>query len=235
MKAIFPLRSIPSFSDLSELHTLQAPAELVSLLMDAQKDQARGQHSIPLPKLQHLTVYPCSLLILPQRYLSSSVIISTLLSRIKSQPRVLYVTDAQMEFTDFTPVARYLSTITTQEEFRGRLRKSLSEAEVVRLTENQKGSVPHIAFDHITHPLLYRFTIRDPDHTPSSLCLWLKLLFPDLKRLTFTCQLDAHMTRDVRIEEATVEWLIRELKKQCPGVDVLLVGKKTYDLHMIHG
>jgi len=40
---------------------------------------------------------------------------------------------------------------------------------------------------------------------------------------------------DVRIEEATVEWLIRELKKQCPGVDVLVVGKKTYDLHMIHG
>jgi len=197
VRAIFPLRSIPSFPDLSKLHTLQAPAELVSLLMGARKDQARGQHSIPLPKLQHLTVYPCSLLILPQSYLPSSVIISTLLSRIKSQSRsvltLTYAMDAQMEFTDFIPVARYLSTITTQEEFRGRLRESLSEAEVARLTEKQKDSVPHITFDHITHLLLYRFTIRYPDHTPSSLCLWLKLLFPDLKRLTFTCKVDVHL------------------------------------------
>ena len=233
VRAIFPLRSIPSFPDLSELHTLQAPAELVSLLMDARKDHARGGHSIPLPKLQHLTVYPCNLLAFPQSYLSSSVIISKLLSRIKSQPRVptlTYAMDAQMEFTDFIPVARYLSTITTQEEFQDRLRKSLDEAEVVRLTENQKDSVPHIAFDHITHLLLYRFTIQYPDHTPSSLCLWLKLLFPDLKRLTFTCQHDAHIIRDVRIEEATVQWLIRELREQCPGVDVLVVGEKTYDL-----
>jgi hypothetical protein len=100
VRAIFPLRSIPSFPNLSDLHTLQAPAELVSLLMDARKDQARGHHSIPLPKLQHLTVYPCSLLIHLQSYLSSSVIISTLLSRIKSQPRLLtltYAMDAQME------------------------------------------------------------------------------------------------------------------------------------------
>ena len=230
---MFPLRSIPSFPDFSELHTLQAPAELVSLLMDARKDQARGHHSIPLPKLQHLTVYPCSLLILPQSYLSSSVIVSTLLSRIKSQARVLtltYAMDAQMEFADFIPVVRYLGTIDTQEKIRDTVQKSHSEAEVAKLTENQKDPVPKIAFDDITHLLLYRFTIRCPDHTPSSLCLWLKLLFPDLKRLTFTCQRDAHTMHDERIEEATVQWLILELRKQCPGVDVLVVGEKTYDL-----
>lgn len=233
LRSLFPLRTISSFPDLSELHTLQAPSELVSLLMDARKDPARGHHSIPLPKLQHLTIYPCSLLIQPQSYLSSSLVVSALLSRIKSQPRVItptYAMDAQVEFTDFIPVARYLDSIATQEQFRRTLLKSLSEAEVVKLTQNQKDSVPHIAFDHVTHLLLHKFIVRYPDHTPSSLCLWLKLLFPDLKRLTFTCQLDVHTTQDLKMEEATVQWLIRELRKQCPGVDVLVVGKTTYDL-----
>lgn len=232
-RSLFPSRSIPSFPDLSELHTLQAPAELVSLLMDARKDPAKGHHSIPLPKLQHLTVYPCGLLIQLQSYISSSVVVSGLLSRIKSQPRVLtptYAMDAQMEFTDFIPVVRYLDSVATQEEFRRTLRKSLSETEVVKLTQNQKNPVPHSAFDHVTHLLLHKFIVRYPDHTPSSLCLWLKLLFPDLKRLTFTCQLDAHAMQDFMIEEVTVQWLIRELRKQCPGVDVLVVGKTTYDL-----
>jgi hypothetical protein len=140
--------------------------------------------------------------------------------------------DARMEFTDFGPVSRYLEMMTTRHEFQRTLWGSLSEAEVVKLTQNQKNSVPHIAFDHVTHLLLYRLVIRYPDHTPSSLCRWLKL-FPDLRRLTFTCKLDAHPMQDVGIEEETVEWLIRELKEKCPGVDVLVVGEITYELSSI--
>ena len=230
---IFPLHSIPSFPDFSELHTLQAPVELISLIMDVLKHSAKGPHSTPLPKLQHLTVYPCSLLIHPPSYVPSTIIVSALLSRIKSQPRILiptYAMDAQMEFTDFIPVVRYLETITTHQEFQRTLLGSLSEAEVVNFTQNQKGSVPHVAFDHITHLLLHKFLVRHPDNTPSSLCQWLKLLFPDLKKLTFTCQLDTHTMQDASIEEKTVKWLIRELRQKCPGVDVLVVGKITYEL-----
>ena len=223
-RSLFPPRTTPSFPEFSELHTLKAPAELVSLLTDTHL--SKGHHSTPLPKLQHLTIYPCSLLIQPHSYISSSTTISTLLEGIKSQSRILapiYAMDAQMEFTDFVPVAQYLQNIATHREFQRMLGEPLRE-------QDNGNSVPHIAFDHITHLLLYRFVVRYPDHTPSALCLWLKLLFPDLKRLTFTCQLDAHTTQDVMIEEATVQWLIRELKKQCPAVEVLVVGETTYDL-----
>ncbi|KIM43899.1 hypothetical protein M413DRAFT_370935 [Hebeloma cylindrosporum] len=231
LRSLFPSRSIPTFPDLSELHTLQAPVELVSLLMDARKQPEHT--STPLCKLQHLTVYPCSLLIPHSSYISSTVVISSLLARIKSQSRMLpptFAMDSQMEFTDFGAATRYLQAITTQEELQNTLRESLSEAEVIKLTREQSSSVPHIAFDHITHLLLYKFVVRLPDQTPTSLCGWLKLLFPDLKRLTFTCQADAHTTQDVRIEDMTVGWLISELRNQCPGVDVLVVGKQTYNL-----
>jgi hypothetical protein len=193
----------------------------------------REHHSISLPKLKNLTIYPCSLLIHPPSYVSSSLVINALLSRIKSQPRNVSPTcamDAQMEFTDFGPVSRYLETITTRQEFQRTLWGSLGEAEVAKLTQSQKNSVPHITFNHVTHLFLYRFIVRYPDHTPSSLCRWLKLLFPDLRRLTFTCQLDAHPMQNVKIEKETVEWLIRELKEKCPGVDVLVVGETTYEL-----
>jgi len=36
--------------------------------------------------------------------------------------------------------------------------------------------------------------------------------------------------QDASIEEKTVKWLIRELRQKCPGVDVLVVGKITYEL-----
>ncbi|KAF8968505.1 hypothetical protein BDZ97DRAFT_1798776 [Flammula alnicola] len=220
--------SLPKFP---HVHTLKAPVELVSLLLGPRPFLTKDHITTPLPSLRNLTVYPCSLLIHPPSYVQSSLVVNDLLQRVKSQPRphdLCLTLDAQMEFTDFGPVTRYLETINTRMEFQRTLFGTLSEEDIKKLTEN--GSLPHISFDHIQHLLLYRFNLRYPDHTPPALCLWLKTLFPNVERLTFTCRLDAHPQQDVHMDNDTIEWLIKELREVCHGVRILVVGKITYKL-----
>ncbi|KDR71557.1 hypothetical protein GALMADRAFT_271088 [Galerina marginata CBS 339.88] len=213
------------------LHTLHAPAELISLLLDARPTLARNSSHPPLPQLKDLTVYPSSRLIHPPSYITSSLAVNSLLNRVVSQPReheVDFSLDAQMEFTDFGPVTRYIESINTRGEFRRSVWETLSQADIQQLTKDN--NIPLIAFVRVTHLLLYRFNVRYADQTPAALCLWIKILFPNLRRLTFTCQQEAYPRQEVRMEEGTIEALIKELRAGCPDVRNLVVGNKLYQL-----
>jgi len=93
--------------------------------------------------------------------------------------------------------------------------------EVERPASRQHGS--HIVFLDITRVVLY------PHHCePTPLCLWLKLLFPRLKTLVFTCRIVAQPDQVSVLDAKVVEELIKELTTTCPTVDTLVVANETY-------
>ncbi|PPQ85971.1 hypothetical protein CVT25_001671 [Psilocybe cyanescens] len=230
-----PAAGIPGFLHLDTLH---APVELVSLLLDCQPGLTKDGTSLVLPHLKNLAVYPCSRLIHPPSYIKSSLVINALLQRMSTQMRaqpIVFALDAQMEFTDFGPVSQYINAINTRQEFRRVVWETLSEADIDTLMQNSNNnnkSVPLIAFVHITHLFLYRIDAPSSIHAQGqpSLCVWINLLFPNLECLEFTCQMEANPRQQQRMDERTVEWLIKVLTDACPKVRTLIVGKKVHIL-----
>lgn len=220
-------QTVPGFLRLMEL---RAPVELVSLLMGPSFDPSNPT-SLPFPSLQALTVYPSSLLIHPPSYIKSILLVNHLLDAIRQRPfapTLLLSLDAQMEFTDFRPVSRYIQNVNQHAEFQRALWETLSAHEIAQLTEH--GPAPHIAFDHPTNVILYKFHSQPPDQTPRALCIWLKTLFPRVERLTFTCRLDAHPQQNVDMDDDDIRGLTKELRNICPTVRSLIVGDKQYKL-----
>ena len=220
-------QTVPKFLRLTKL---RAPVELVSLLMGPSFDPTNPT-SLPFPNLQALTVYPSSLLIHPPSYIKSILLVNHLFDAVHQRPfspTLLMSLDAQMEFTDFGPVSRYIQNVNQHAEFQRALWETLSALEIAQLTEH--GPVPHIAFDHPTNVILHKFHSQPPEQTPRALCVWLKTLFPRVDRLTFTCRLDAQPQQNVDMDEGDILGLIKELRHICPSVRSLVVGDRRYEL-----
>ncbi|KAF8183687.1 hypothetical protein BJ912DRAFT_1043945 [Pholiota molesta] len=235
-KSVFSTSSATSLSRhlprLLRLSTLKAPVELVSILLGSHplSGEYNAHAPPPLPSLKDLTVYPSSLLIHPPSYVKSTLDVNELLKKFKSRSPYAqnlhhFALDAQMEFTDFRPVFRYLHNINTHGEFQRTLRESLSDQDVKKLTES--GSALHICFDHITHLILYKFNPQHSEETPRSLCLWLHTLFPRVEQLTFTCRQDAQPIQDVHMDDDTIQCLIEALKEICHNKHKLIQLTET--------
>ena len=211
---------------LLQLQTLRAPVEFLSLLLES-----RSAKDPILPRLKHITVFPTSRLMHPPNYIASSLTVNSLLDRISAQERsssIVFSLDAQMDFTDFGAVARWIELFYTHGEFRRSVLEAFAEPDVRLLLKG--GQAPLIAFERITHVVLYHFKENHTNQTAKTLCLWLKLLFPNLEQLTFTCHLEASPQQDITIEAATVEALVQELGRTCPKVRVLVVGQERHGL-----
>ena len=217
-------RTILSPPYLPRLQVLQAPTELVSLLLHAQSPSPLSrnkEHPTGFQQLTSLTVYPCSQLQYPSDYTESTRTVNALLSQIKHQLRgrqVEYTLDLQTEFTNFTNIIDYLQSQVSEPEIH-----CTPWVEVEQFTSRQYGS--RIVFFDITRVVLY------PHYCdPTPLCLWLKLLFPHLKTLVFTCQIVAQPDQVSLLGAKVVEELIKELATTCPTVRTLVVANETYKL-----
>ena len=211
---------------LPRLQVLQAPTEFVSLIFDAQSPSSLSRiKETPsgFPQLTSLTVYPCSQLQNPTDYNESTRIVNTLVSQIKHELRnreVEYTLDLQTEFTNFANIIDYL-----QSELKNYCSHwdLINGVEVEQFASRQYGS--RIVFLDITRVVLY------PHHCdPATLCVWLKLLFPNLKTLIFTCRIVAQPDQVSLLDEKVVEELIKELTTTCPTVHTLIVANETYEL-----
>ena len=236
-----------------ELHTLQAPVELVSLLLDARSTKLGHRKSIPLPQLKSLTVYPSSLLIHPPSYVESTLVVNALYrlvleSRIQNSsppPPIEFSLDAEMDFTDFGPVARYLRDLSRRHELQRTLLDALKDSEVLQIALSQQAGsgIPTVTFADVTHLVLHRSNLGtagdgNADRNPRALCDYLSILFPALVRLEFVT---VGRASAVRREEMGMETsgnaaedveLVREVMKGlrigCPTVKELILGAKTY-------
>ncbi|KAJ3506079.1 hypothetical protein NLJ89_g7071 [Agrocybe chaxingu] len=141
--------AIPSFVN---LHSLQAPVEFVSLVLDARPASCKAVYDdvmVAFPKLRSLTVYPGNLLIHPPRYVESAIVINALHRRVLSLLSARH-TDAQQrnehviefsfnveaDYMDFESVCDYFDALSTQASFQQTLVDGLylSEAEIGSLS-----------------------------------------------------------------------------------------------------
>jgi len=154
-----------------------------------------------LPQLRSLTVYPFSQLQQLSNYSESTSTVNALISQIKRQSP-----GRQVEYAlDL------------------HLWDQINEVEVELLASRQDSA--RIVFLDITRVILF------PHYCdPTTLCLWLKLLFPRLKTLVFTCQIAAQPDQVSLLEAEVVEELIEELATTCPAVETLVVANETYKL-----
>ena len=211
---------------LPRLQVLQAPTELVSLILNAQSPSSlSGNKEGPtgFPQLTSLTVYPCSQLHHPSDYIESTRTVNTLVNQIQNKLRgreVEYTLDLQTEFTNLVNMIDYLQL--EQKNYCSHW-DLINGVEVEQFTSRQYGS--RIVFLDITRVVLY------PHHcNPAPLCLWLKLLFPRLKTLVFTCRIVAQPDQVSLLNAKVVEELIKELSTTCPTVHTLVVANETYKL-----
>ena len=208
------------------LQVLQAPTELVSLILDAQSPASLSrikEAPTGFPQLMSLTVYPCSQLQYPSNYIESTRTVNALVNRIKLQlhgREVEYTLDLQTEFTNFANIIDYLQS--EQKNYCSHW-DLINGVEVEQFASRQYGS--RIVFLDITRVVLY------PHHCdPIPLCVWLKLLFPNLKTLVFTCRIVAQPDQVSLLDAKVVEELIKELTTTCPTVHTLVVANETYKL-----
>ena len=214
---------------LPRLQVLQAPTELVSLILNAQPPSSLSKNKeapTSFPQLKSLTVYPCSQLQYPSNYIESTSAVNALVSQIKHQLRgreVEYTLDLQTEFTNFANITEYLQSQISEQKNNCSHWDQINGVEVEQSASRQHGS--RIVFYEIARVVLY------PHHcNPISLCLWLKLLFPRLKTLVFTCRIVAQPDQVSLLDATVVEELIKELATACPTVHTLVVANKTYKL-----
>ncbi|KAF8151437.1 hypothetical protein B0H34DRAFT_129122 [Crassisporium funariophilum] len=225
--AIMDSQSIPNFP---QLQSLQAPTELVHILLNVRLPVSnRANAQVALPNLNSLTVYPSSQLLHPTSYLRSTRSVNFLHDQVAARPRaqdVAFSLDVQMEFTDFARVARYLQSVSQETGVDRDLWGTLNFAQAEQKPRQ------HFAFVRVARLILYKFNPCYSDQTPASLCLWLKLLFPNLRQLTFTYSLSAspEYVREVDMDPDTKAWLIRELEAACPKVRTLVIAGKEYRL-----
>ncbi|CAA7264519.1 unnamed protein product [Cyclocybe aegerita] len=140
---------IPSFVN---LHSLQAPVEFISLVLDARPTSSKTAYDdvmVAFPKLRSLTVYPCNLLIHPPSYFESMLTVNALHRRVLSllsasqtdaQPQGKHVIEfsfnVEADFMDFESVCDYFEALSTQASFQRTLVDSLNlnEAEIGSLS-----------------------------------------------------------------------------------------------------
>ncbi|KAF9553425.1 hypothetical protein CPC08DRAFT_589300, partial [Agrocybe pediades] len=219
----------PSFPLLPNLQRLTATVELVSYLLDV-RPTIKGKTSYTaLPRLTHLTVYPASRLIHPPDYIESTLAVNSLFDRAHSQLQgreVVFGLDAQMEFTDFESVTRWIEAIRRESQFR-------------RMLTNGTGDSSNlsIAFPRVEHLVLFQLdeemagSQRQQQHArqfptgPAMLCRWMNMLFPQLDCLTFTYQLAAIPSRgeEADMTGEMLEALKGALKDSCPNIRTLVV------------
>jgi len=213
------------------LQVLQAPTELVSLLLNAQPPSSPSRKHEDLsgfPQLRSLIVYPCSQLQRPTNYSESTSIINALINQTKHQSyshEVEYALDLQTEFTNFESITQYLQSQISDQKVYHSVWDEINGVEVEELAYRQSGS--RIVFADITRVVLYRL---NPYQSPTSLCLWLKLLFPHLKTLVMTCRIIAQPEQVCVLDAKVVEQLIQELPMACPTLHTLVVANETYKL-----
>ena len=207
---------------LPRLQVLQAPTELVSLILDAQSPfylSRNKEAPTGFPQLTSVTVYPCSQLQYPSDYIESTRTVNTLVSQIKHRLHE-YTLDLQTEFSNFTSMIDYLQSEQKNHCSHWDL---INGVEVEQFASRQYSS--RIVFHDITRVVLY------PHYCdPKPLCLWLKLLFPNLKTLVFTCRIVAQPDQVSLLDAKVVEELIKELTTTCPTVRTLVVANETYKL-----
>ena len=207
---------------LPRLQVLQAPTELVSLILDAQSPfylSRNKEAPTGFPQLTSVTVYPCSQLQYPSDYIESTRTVNTLVSQIKHRLHE-YTLDLQTEFSNFTSMIDYLQSEQKKHCSHWDL---INGVEVEQFASRQYSS--RIVFHDITRVVLY------PHYCdPKPLCLWLKLLFPNLKTLVFTCRIVAQPDQVSLLDAKVVEELIKELTTTCPTVRTLVVANETYKL-----
>ena len=214
---------------LPRLQVLQAPTELVSIILDDQSSPSpfsrNKEASTGFPQLTSLTVYPCSQLHYPSDYIESTRIINALVKPIKHQLRDLeveYTLDLQTEFTNFTNIIDYLQSKILEQNSHCSHWDQITGVE--EFTSRQHGA--RIIFHDITRVVLYPHFCD-----PAPLCLWLSLLFPHLKTLVFTCRIVAQPDQVSSLLDAkVVEELIKELTTTCPTVHTLIVANEMYKL-----
>ncbi|KAF8797819.1 hypothetical protein BYT27DRAFT_7204020 [Phlegmacium glaucopus] len=218
---------------LSQLQVLKGPTELVFLLLHAQplsSPSRKNEAPTGFPNLRSLIVYPCTQLQHPTNYSESTSIISSLINQIKNQSRsheVEYALDLQTEFmiTSLESITQYLQSQTSEQKVYHSVWDEINGVEVEELAYRQYGS--RIVFRDITRVVLYRLSLHQ---SPTSLCLWLSLLFPHLTTLVFTCRINAQPEQVSLLDANVVEQLINELATACPTVHTLVVANKTYKL-----
>lgn len=217
---------------LPQLQILQAPPELVSILLNAQPPSSpsrKNEASTGLPQLRSLILYPCSLLQYPTNYSESTSVINTLIAQIKNRSRsheVEYTLDLQTDFTNFVNMTQYLQSQASEQKTYHSRWDEINRVEVEQLASRQYGS--RLVFHDITRVVMY------PHYDPTSLCPWLSLLFPHLKTLVFTCRITAQpklgSLLDSEVAEELIKELIKELPVVCPTVRSFVVADQTYEL-----
>ena len=216
---------------LLHLRVLQAPPELVSLLLKAQQllssSSSKHEAATSFPKLRSLIVYPCRQLDSAHSYSESTSFVNTLINQIQNQSRgheVTYAFDLQTDFSNPAHSIPYLQSQASEQKVYPSLWDEVNGVEVEESKKSRRHGSPIVFFD-ITRVILY------PHHPPTpSLYLWLKLLFPNLKTLVFTCRITAQPEQVSMLDETMVEQLIKELPVTCPTVHTLVVADKTYKL-----
>ena len=214
---------------LPRLQVLQAPTELVSLIFNTHSPSSLSRNKAAptaFPQLTSLTVYPCSQLQYPSDYIESTRTVNALVSQIKHQSRdreVEYTLDLQTEFTNFANIIDYLQSQISEQKSYCSHWDQINGVEVEESVSRQYGS--RIIFLGITRVVLYPHYCN-----PTPLCLWLKLLFPHLKTLVFTCRIVAQPDQVSLLDAKVVEALIKELTMACPTVHTLVVANETYKL-----
>lgn len=213
---------------LPHLQVLQAPVELVFLLLNAQSPSPPSRkNEVPtgFPQLRSLILYPCNQLQYPSSYSESTSVLNSLISQIKIQSRAHEVEcalDLQMEFTNFASVTQYLQSQTSEHKVYHSLWDQIGGMEVEQLAYRSR-----IVFLDITRVVLYKLM---PYLSPTSLCLWLQLLFPRLETLVFTCRITAQPEQHWVLDEKVVDQLIKDLTAACPTVHTLVIADETHRL-----
>ncbi|PPR04315.1 hypothetical protein CVT24_013388 [Panaeolus cyanescens] len=201
------------------LETLQAPEDLILHLLKPPhrrfwEPATRRKPYTPLPSLRHVTVYPSSLLVdttsyapCAERWLSLQ---STINQHRRTNGPITYTLDLQADFAatgKYTGIASYLE---------------------YRELYLQDSSSPPPSFSGVSEVVMYHFDNHYPNDKPQLFCQWLKVLFPDVRMVTFTGVLSTLPEQVLRMKEGTVVQLMKSLGEKCPGVDVLRVPESEY-------
>ncbi|CAA7258493.1 unnamed protein product [Cyclocybe aegerita] len=195
---------------LRHLQVLEAPDELVLHLL---RGQGRTSNPHPLPQLRHLLVYPSSLLVDPEAYRTSIESWRHLLQQVENPPRLhplSFALDMQADFPlKYTGVEAYLES------------RIMSTEDVDELLAGS-------AFEKISEAIFYHLDASYAQENPTMFCQWLKLLFPDLREVRFTCTLTTLPEQVLEMSDRTIKALQRELRVKCPGVNRLMVERRVF-------
>ena len=190
---------------LDYLESLQAPEDLIFHLLKPPHRRfwepvSRKRPHMPLPSLRHVTVYPSSLLVDTETYAHCAEQWLALMSAINQHERrngpVTYALDLQADFAEtgkYTGIASYLEY---REMF---IQDSVS---------------PPPCFQGILELVMYHFDNNYPNDKPQLFCQWLKVLFPDLRKVKFTGATSTLPEQVLKMKDGTIEQLMKYLDEK---------------------